>query len=70
VFGSSVSYTVESAFYRSLPISVRRYITEQITNRLREASRQNPEIRPEQQFVLNHLPDILLSGQERFEHEQ
>jgi len=70
VFGSPVSYTVKSAFYRSLPISVRRYITEQITNRLREASRQSPEDRPNQQFVLNRLPDILLSGQVRSENEQ
>lgn len=70
VFGASVSYTVESAFYRSLPFSVRRYITEQITIRLREDSRRNPEDRPDQQVVLDHLPDILLSDQVRPENAQ
>jgi hypothetical protein len=41
IFRSPISYTVESELFRSLPLTVRRYIAEQLGQKLHAASYQN-----------------------------
>ncbi|MCA9031831.1 MAG: hypothetical protein KDA66_13540 [Planctomycetaceae bacterium] len=67
LFKSSVSYTVESAFFRTLPTSVRRYVTEQIENRLRKPRDSSQVGGVGHQDLIEQLPELLLSGDEQTE---